>query len=170
MDKQEINTKEHSMLNNYSVKNVKTFMGMDTHGFNASLYCENKKVADLIDDGSGGDMMIYWKDLDQPRVMVTTKNILGEEVKQRMTKQENAFFKQFKDHLEAITFLYRMIDNYENEKYLKRLCKNKTILELHSHNGEEFIAFSRKYSPEYAEWLRKKYGDDFKEIINERYL
>lgn len=44
----------------YSVKNVKSFMGMDTMGYNANLYRDKKKVATCVDDGGGGEVRIDW--------------------------------------------------------------------------------------------------------------
>lgn len=38
----------------YTVKNVKTFRGKERDGFNTDLYRDDKKVAFVINDGSGG--------------------------------------------------------------------------------------------------------------------
>lgn len=47
----------------YSVKNVKTFVGMEGQGYNATLYRDGVAVATVIDDATGGPIMIQWKDL-----------------------------------------------------------------------------------------------------------
>ena len=44
----------------FTLKGLKTFMGMDCPGINANLYYNNKKVAQLIDDGNGGCLNINW--------------------------------------------------------------------------------------------------------------
>tara|TARA_Y100001938_G_C8083160_1_gene430358 strand:- start:870 stop:1481 length:612 start_codon:yes stop_codon:yes gene_type:complete len=51
-----------TIINNseFSLKGLKTFMGMDCPGINASLYFKGKKVAFLIDEGNGGCLNIDW--------------------------------------------------------------------------------------------------------------
>lgn len=45
----------------YALKNVKTFKGMEgCGGFNASLYKDGKKVADVVDDDSGGPILFHF--------------------------------------------------------------------------------------------------------------
>lgn len=42
------------------VKNVKSFVGMEGHGFNCSLYIDGKKVAFVIDEANGGEFHYQW--------------------------------------------------------------------------------------------------------------
>lgn len=44
----------------WCVKNVKVFAGMEGQGFNCSLYRGDKKVAEAIDDASGGPVDFRW--------------------------------------------------------------------------------------------------------------
>lgn len=46
----------------YTVKNLKTFTGMEGSGYNATLYRDGKAVAAIIDDASGGPLIVDWKD------------------------------------------------------------------------------------------------------------
>lgn len=46
----------------YTVKGIKTFVGMEGHGYNATLYRDGKKVAFVIDDASGGPLQVEWTD------------------------------------------------------------------------------------------------------------
>jgi len=45
----------------YSVKGIKTFVGMEGHGYNATLYRDGRPVAFAIDDASGGPLSVEWK-------------------------------------------------------------------------------------------------------------
>ena len=47
-------------MTSYTVKNVKTFIGNEGHGFNATLHRGKKKVAFVCDDASGGDVHFDW--------------------------------------------------------------------------------------------------------------
>lgn len=44
----------------YTVRKLKSFIGMEGYGFNADLYRDGKKVAFVIDDASGGCLDIQW--------------------------------------------------------------------------------------------------------------
>jgi hypothetical protein len=44
----------------YTVKNVKSFLGQEGPGFNATLYKDGVSVAAIIDDASGGPVIFQW--------------------------------------------------------------------------------------------------------------
>lgn len=72
----------------YAVKGIKTFVGMEGHGYNATLYRDGKPVAFVIDDASGGPLQVEWKDCSAPRAEVTTRTHAGEPWVVRMTPEE----------------------------------------------------------------------------------
>ena len=41
-----------------TLKKIKTFEGMDGHGFNADVYFDEKLIAFAFDEGCGGDMFL----------------------------------------------------------------------------------------------------------------
>lgn len=45
-------------MEKYSVKNVKSFMGMEGYGFNATVYRGNKRIGLAIDEGCGGPLTL----------------------------------------------------------------------------------------------------------------
>jgi len=45
-------------LEDYSVKKVIEFEGMDGSGYNATLYRGSKKIAFIIDEGNGGELIV----------------------------------------------------------------------------------------------------------------
>lgn len=47
---------------NYGVSKVKVFVGIEGHGFNATLMRDGKPVALVIDDASSGPTMFNWLD------------------------------------------------------------------------------------------------------------
>lgn len=53
------------MLPIYTAKNIVTFNGMEGGGFNASLYRDGKRVAHVIDDASGGPLIVDWLDKEK---------------------------------------------------------------------------------------------------------
>lgn len=74
----------------YTVKGIKTFVGMEGHGYNASLYRDGKLVAFVIDDASGGSLQIEWKDVSEGLVEVETKDYKGDPWVVKMTNEEKA--------------------------------------------------------------------------------
>lgn len=72
----------------YTVKGIKTFIGMEGHGYNATLYRDGKAVAFAIDDASGGDLQIEWKDQADGLYVVKTTNYKGEPWEIKMTLEE----------------------------------------------------------------------------------
>jgi hypothetical protein len=63
----------------YSVKNVKNFMGREGYGFNCTLYRNGKKVGTCIDDASGGGM--YPVDWDRKVDRKEEQRLLNEHIK-----------------------------------------------------------------------------------------
>jgi hypothetical protein len=55
----------------YTVKGIKSFLGREGYGFNATLYRDGKAVAFVRDDASGGPVDFEWKDHAAPRVEVS---------------------------------------------------------------------------------------------------
>lgn len=46
----------------FTVHGVKTFRGMEGRGYNATIKYKGKKVAEVIDDATGGELSIEWAD------------------------------------------------------------------------------------------------------------
>lgn len=74
------------MLPIYTAKNIVTFNGMEGGGFNASLYRDGKRVAYVIDDASGGDIIVDWLDKEKAEWEVTTHS--GEVITVKGTAEE----------------------------------------------------------------------------------
>lgn len=125
---------------NYTVKNIKTFIGMEGQGFNASLYRDNKKVAFVIDDASGGELNFEWVDY-KDKAEVKGINFLGKEYSYTGTLEEKALAeyvatlpkRNFRDkemHVSIDLFVEDLVNDYENKKNFKKLSKTKTLFKL----------------------------------------
>lgn len=75
----------------YTVKGVKSFIGNEGHGFNATLYRDGKAVAFVYDDASGGPVAFEWKDRDGGLVEVETRTHDGRPWTVKMTHEERAY-------------------------------------------------------------------------------
>lgn len=72
----------------YTVKGVKSFIGNEGHGFNATLYRDGKAVAFVYDDASGGPVAFEWKDRADGLVEVQTTTLDGRPWTAKMTNEE----------------------------------------------------------------------------------
>jgi len=81
----------------YNVKNIKSFMGTDGPGFNATLYRGKKRVATLIDSGCGGEVNIQWLDWEEEDVEIENK-VRGKVYKFRGTPEEKNLY----DHINSL--------------------------------------------------------------------
>lgn len=70
----------------WTVSGLKSFQGMEGSGYNAKLHRDGVHVADIIDDASGGPMMIHWKDATTETF--DTTDYQGKPVVCKCTKEE----------------------------------------------------------------------------------
>jgi hypothetical protein len=61
-----------------------------------------------------------------------------------------------------------LIGELEVRKTLKRKCRTQTLIRLKGDKPDEYRAIKVAFTPAVAEQIRRKYGDQLVEIINER--
>jgi hypothetical protein len=163
----------------YSVKNVKSFEGREGIGYNATLYRGTKRVAKVIDDASGGPVQFNWLDYKVARVDVTMKGRHGNnDFTRRCTPEE----KRLVEHAQKVRdeqnheswwdedcLVASLVDEFTERKYWKSKCRN-TIFTLHSDGEDSYRTLKVPYTETAEKWLKNKYGDDLKEIINKRFV
>lgn len=161
----------------YSVKNVKTFRGMEGYGFNATLYRDNKRVAHVDDEGNGGCYRYHWFDYEKPRVEVTYKTYDGKDWTRKATPEEAKFIEYLKSEGKdgeiefEDCFVGELVDDYENNKRFKRYCKKETVFRLYGDDEGAWRTLKVPYSDPRAEkYLKDKYGDKIEEIMNKRFM
>lgn len=122
---------------NYTIKKLKSFMGMDCPGYNATLCLDGKPLAEVIDDGSGGGTMFHWLDYKN-RVEAV---VLGYDDKPRqcmLTVEEAKLYKYVETlpptefqgqpmRISVVMFLEELVNDLEVEKAVKRLLKYPTL-------------------------------------------
>lgn len=150
----------------YTVKNVKTFRGMEGQGFECSLYKDGKKIGTVTDDAQGGPYRFFLKKGE-------------EEILQAHAKTLPKLPWGFTPHppldpdgmtQDADIVVNNLVEDFLEEKRLRKMCKSKIIFTLHSDKGPvAYWEMKNIFSPKMRTYLQDKYGDDLKEIINERY-
>ena len=142
----------------YEIKNLKTFNGMEGKGYNANLFRDGKKVAELIDSGDGG--------------MVSVREIVFGEVKRIKQEISGKFidlgedFQNMKVPMDVSSYLSQLVEEFE----MKKLCRKYTLMRFKGDSEGFYRKLSLPFTPEVKAVLFRQYGDHIIEFINERYL
>ena len=154
----------------YTIKNVKSFRGMEGHGFNATLYRDKKRVCLVMDSAQGAEYNFEWADWKAEGVVIKGTNRLGTEYSYKVTPEE----KKFEDFLETLPkvkncitgklqtasadgFIAQLVDEWESRKWLKRQCRNKTLIRLPHHKEGEYDSFKHKCDEGMRKHIAKEY-------------
>ena len=130
----------------FTLKGLKTFMGMDCPGINASLYYKGKKVAFLIDEGNGGCLNVEWQIEcvnDRPTVPATVKEakIAMEDLINSLPKvtweevseaSGNDYGSTGTYDINEETFCNELIDSALKVKEFKKLIKKISVLTVNN--------------------------------------
>ena len=136
---------------------LKKIKELNTGAFTAELWIDGNLAAGVDDDGRGGAYRYRWAD--------------------RMHGKSD-LESGFKAWIEAQPMIAKIrptpdiwvaaeIDRME----LKRKCARNTLIRLVGDGPEQYRSFTPawKFTPTVAEQIRKDYGTDLLEIVNERY-
>lgn len=152
----------------YTVKGVKTIRGTEGEGFQCVLYRNGKNVGTVTDTADGGEIHFYLNEgektiLDLFCMQLPRESVEGEEA------WIQAIYPDGRE-VDADSYLGRLVDEYLNTKRLQRDCKKKTLYSLKDDKDPNTLwEIKMPFTPRMASHLRTKYGDNLKEIINERF-
>ena len=154
------------MQQEYTVKSVKSFVGMEGHGFNASLYRNGKKVAFVIDDANGGDYHFQWCDWKVPKVEIHITTHEGKPHTFKGTPEEKILYEiietlpkesseYFPDGLKVSvdTFVSKIIDKFESERWMKRNLKSKFLFQIGDKIGSGEYQTFKKHPSITKDWV-----------------
>lgn len=152
----------------YTIKSVKTFRGTEGEGFWCVLYRDKKKIGSVTDTADGGEIHFF---LDKGEKEIL--DLFCMQLPHESVENEEAWVKAIYPNgreVDADAYLCRLVDEYLHTKRLKRLCSKKTLFLLKDEKDPNCMrTVLVPFSPKVADHLRKKYGDNLKEIINERF-
>lgn len=134
----------------YTVKNVKTFQGMEGMGFSCSLYKATKKIATVTDSAWGGEYEYYWDDPTQEAILTAYLQTLPQ-------ASEELY-----DLWAMDTFLGSLVDEYENAKRLRAMCRKSWVFASLT-DPEKLHVWDKKFP---KEAIIAKFGDKIGECLN----
>lgn len=80
-------------ISNYSVKAIKTFRARNGHGYSCNLLKDGKKVAEILEEGRGGELRVDWMDYTA-KTTVISNGYDSKEVSYQGTFEESLFHAQ----------------------------------------------------------------------------
>jgi hypothetical protein len=147
---------QRSLEMKLEVKNVKTWTGVEGIGFQASLYADGKRIAVVTDDAWGGEY----------RYDVLNQDKLDEAREYAKSLPPVPVFNSTVDSCLDIV-VDELVNEYEENKQWKRLCKNKIVLITSDCGKGEYRTVNVSPTPAYIKAVKEKYPDA--EIVNERF-
>jgi hypothetical protein len=148
----------------YSVKNVKNFMGREGYGFNCTLYRNGKKVGTCIDDASGGGM--YPVDWDRKVDRKEEQRLLNEHIKSLPKVQYSS---ERELTVDEGLFVSELVNKFEKDKEVrkvKRQCESKTLFRTKDQREGQYYIINFPFDQRVKDHIIKNNGTDV-EIFNE---
>ena len=140
--------------NPYSIKSVKTFQGMEGKGFECSLFKEGKKIGTVTDVADGGEIRFYISEEEIDFLENYALNVA-------------AFEGDDKEFFDKEMVIYRLVDQFDEKRTLKRWCKTKTVFRIEGDAEGKYRTHNNKFNTEIKEYLEQKYKGENLYIINE---
>lgn len=153
--------------NGYTIKNLKTWNGMDWGGYTCVVMKDGRQVCDVLEEGNGGEPRFIWQGGWEGKDAMAMK-----EHCRKLGKYPQRADDPCKIELDwdCALFVEHLVSEYEVEKRLRRLCKTKTLIRLKGDEEDAYRQYTVGYSPAVAQKIREKHGEALEEILNERYL
>lgn len=129
------------------VRNVRTFRGMDGNGYNAVLYVNGKRAADVLDEGSGGGTWLRRPYHDPAAVAALEAAVLA-------LPPEPSQYGPLAMTMDL--FLGLLCEDAIEATRLARLAKKNTLYRTPDMARGEWVKVNRPDSPEMREWVRAK--------------
>jgi hypothetical protein len=154
----------NELSKDYPVKALKNFPGHDGVIHGGNLYKGNKKIAEIAQDSADAGIInvhiinhdAYEEFIGKIKELPHDKYPESIGIEGTITPDEEYV-------------LGSLLDISLINKEYKKYCKNATVFTLKSDAPGEFRSIKGKYSEQYKNIIEKKYGDDLKEIVNERF-
>jgi len=143
----------------YSIKNIKTFKGMEgMGGFNLTLYRGKTKVAIIINDDCGGCNMYHFC------------NGNGDYNREEREIFDAHVAKVIEDDFEPDDqFIDHLFNKTTNDRRFKRLCKKQTLFRIKGDAEGEYRVYNHIYDAGMKAHMEKQYGDKIIEVLNDQY-
>lgn len=147
----------------FEIKRFHENHGHEGLGYDCDLYMDGVLVCHSNNEGGGGCDLHHWASKEMREKMLAYIATLPphhwDESDLHLEDQP----------MDMDLFMMNLICEFQTNKTFKRQCKTKTLFTLKSDKRDEYHIHKQAYSPAIVAGLRKHYGDQLVEIINERF-
>jgi hypothetical protein len=155
----------------YEVKGVVTGIGHDLAGFKATLYCNDKKVAIVNDDGFGGCFDFHWvkPEFEEEYNKLISRIRAFEEKKGDTSK----YWYQDSFIFDGEIYADDLVKLYEENNGWKKLCRKGVVFQVGDNVGSKekyLIIKGQKYHKQtFDKFLEQKYANQEVRILNQEF-
>ena len=146
----------------FELKKYKGQVGHEGPGYACELWMDGKLAAHCFDEGNGGSPILQYVSPEVRRQIqehISTMPPFHWEADDYHNASDEPMTQEL--------FMLQLVEAHETRKTFVRQCKTKTLFRLKSDKSDEYHICKQAYSPIIVEWLRKQFGDNLVEIINE---
>jgi len=148
-------------------------LSQDSTAFTAQLWVDGEYIADVSNDGRGGNNRIMHrfdgKGLNTRDKVEAFRKWCEGQPPRTIAVNDAPGAKTASVAMDADLYISLMLEDYEEQQQIKRWCKTKTVIRLKSDKPGEFHIYKKVYDPAFAQRIRDK-EPTLVEILNERYL
>ena len=174
----------------YTISKIKTFIGRDGYGLNATICRDGKPICFVLDEGCGGEMRHDFKNPLQNAAsfhattheMATQEEMaLGvyclaflssEEIAveyKSAQKMKDSYAPQIRVEMYVARnavelWINTTVDSYQNDKRFNRIAKTKTLFRLKADPASDWRTMPGPCSPAIQAYLAKTYPDQIDKI------
>lgn len=170
IDRKQIGMSTTTATEQYSLRRVKTFRGMDGQGLNAKLVKSGKVMAFILDEGRGGEMRFDWMDLTKEKSAeedLWNAFIAEEKAKLDDTKKDECGFTE-RSIFDGATWVNKKVDDLLNDKRFRRICKTHVVYQVGA-DVRTAQFYKIKGGTDVIAHLRQKYAAQKLRILNEEF-
>ena len=157
----------------YEVARIKTFRGMDGQGLNAVLIRDHKAVAELLDEGCGGEMHFDWLDRKHGESAEEAMfNAFIEEERLKIPadkKVEGGLNMLERDIFSGEIWVNDEVDRIKNERRFRKICKTKTMFQVGDKIGGDEFLMLKGVDDKTRQYILKKFAGQKVRILNDEY-
>lgn len=160
---------EVGQTNDYTLKGVKMFRGMDGQGLNATLWRGTKKVAFILDEGCGGMIRFDWVDRmhGESKEEALFEIFIAEQKQKADNTKKDEFGKTEQEYFDGEHWVNALVDKMENDKRFRKACKTKTLFQVGDKVGSEDFMAIKGVDLKTRQYIEKKYAGQKIRILND---
>jgi hypothetical protein len=148
----------------FELKKFHENRGHEGLGYDCDLYMDGVLVCHSNNEGGGGPDMHHFVSKEmRDKVMAHIATLPPHRWTEDDIDMEDS-------PMDMDLFMMELVGEFQANKAFKRQCKTKTLFRLKTDKPNEYHVSKQVFTAKIAEGMRKHYGDQLLEIINERFL